>query len=96
MTSRYTALTLPELEAEEAALQCALDAARGRVSRWLPIETAPRDGTPVLAWCPKARRVILRINGTHMETWSIDPTGQFDCEPLYWMPLPPAPLAGEA
>jgi len=61
------------------------------MSNWQPIESAPRDGTRFLAWCPYVGRVIMRINGVHRETWAIDPSGRLSCDPSHWMPLPPAP-----
>lgn len=48
MTLRYTHLTIRELEADLASLESALEAKRGPVSPWRPIDTAPRDGTKIL------------------------------------------------
>lgn len=66
---------------------------------WKPIESAPRDGTRFLAWCPHVGRVIMRINGPHRETWAIDPSGRLGCYPSHWLPLPLPPTpenAGES
>lgn len=63
---------------------------------WLPIESAPKDGTRFLAWCPYVGRVIMRINGVHRETWAIDPSGRLGCNPTRWMPLPSEPETKEA
>ena len=62
---------------------------------WRDIESAPKDGTRFLAWCPYVGRVIMRIDGVHRETWAIDPSGRLGCNPTKWMPLPPAPEAGQ-
>lgn len=73
-------------------------------SGWRPIETAPRDGTPFLAWCEGTSP----INGLKRSYWGLchwddkgrdvfvhywdgDPAPDFP--PLYWMPLPPPPEA---
>lgn len=75
---------------------------RGREeSRWQPIETAPRDGTPVLlAWADSALAIAVWQNrnenleaDTYYEGW----VDQFDFvamsvdAPTYWMPLPAPP-----
>ena len=64
---------------------------------WQPIETAPRDGTPILVWLVKAHL------GTRIHVASLRPNislvGQmfaFDMpEMLLWMPLPPPPAADD-
>lgn len=61
-----------------------------RASGWLPIETAPRDGTAILA----ARETA--VYATH---WHVDKNAfvvrSFDklieCNPTHYMPLPPPP-----
>lgn len=72
------------------------------MSEWRPIETAPKDGTPVLLWvgvgmsepwAQTARWVNEPESG-----WSgwVDTYEGFDlAEPTHWMPLPapPSPLA---
>jgi hypothetical protein len=67
------------------------DALQTVVEAWLPIESAPRDGTRFLAWCPYVGRAIMRIHGLHRETWAIDPSGKLGCQPTHWMPLPKPP-----
>jgi hypothetical protein len=58
---------------------------------WQPIETAPKDGSPILGFMPKYFRgkggqsVILWLD---ME-WS--DMGAHPCDPSHWMPLPAAP-----
>ena len=44
-TNPYAGLTRIELEAEESALQAALESVRGKVSPWRPIESAPAAST---------------------------------------------------
>jgi hypothetical protein len=58
--------------------------------QWKPIETAPKDGSCVLAWFDDAEHHFLlywlndawRFKGTH-----INPI----IEPTHWMPLPEPP-----
>ena len=70
--------------------------------RWQPIETAPKDGTPILAavqftnlvtgysrWEQHAIWYDDEFGGVHPDT---DHGWEWD-DYLYWMPLPPAPLA---
>lgn len=70
-------------------------------SGWRGIETAPRDGTPFLAY----NRMVGVYNTAFTTHWpgfgSADyegfpcgfwsMLGAWDCQPTHWMPLPPAP-----
>lgn len=77
-----------------------LDEARAEIAKLRaerqprPIETAPRDGTEILAWCPRqgqrgAWRVVLYnpavVTGWRTSDWWIAVT------PTHWMPLPAGP-----
>ena len=71
--------------------------------KWQPIETAPRDGTSLLLWCPHYKRPI-RV-GTYeiwedfshgqsvskREYWSIGTFDSLEVLPTHWMPLPEPP-----
>jgi hypothetical protein len=63
---------------------------------WRPIETAPRDGTPVLVYGwrdPAFRGVVARypLGGSHwVVTWNGDALRGEEA-PTHWMPLPPSP-----
>jgi len=75
--------------AEVLALITRLRAAEARTA-WQPIETAPRDGTLVLAWHPHwggPDAVRCSSRGQWTADWL--PT----CAPTHWMPLPAAPEA---
>jgi len=74
-------------------------------SQWLPIETAPKDGTHILLWCPtrfqKDTKAMpftgrwLTGRGLSGGPWIIvnaDMAIQ-RVAPTHWMPLPPAPGA---
>lgn len=61
------------------------------MSDWQPIETAPRDGTPVLGYMPSyyqgkgGRSVILWLDGEWFDNRA------FATDPSHWMPLPDPP-----
>jgi hypothetical protein len=84
------------------AVRAALDA-HGRgpeppsASAWQPIETAPNDETPVLAWWSQYPYegylvVCQRSNGT----WTRNADGFGVQPPTHWMPLPPSPSSKKA
>ena len=71
---------------------------------WLPMDSAPKDGTPILAWCPiaplfgdtdatpdaEARVVWWETRGQ----WTSDRDLGNEVF-THWMPLPPSPKGGE-
>jgi hypothetical protein len=60
------------------------------IDRWLPIESAPKDGTLILAyyeaWCAPAYGVIRFCAGSWIDAFDIE-WGT----PTHWQPLPPPP-----
>lgn len=54
--------------------------------KWQPIETAPKDGTQILAWYPGLR-------STPVQTWWLPGANRWHLtgNPTHWQPLPPAP-----
>lgn len=70
---------------------------------WQPIETAPKDGTWVLAYSPDAAGgdyppvfiVQWRDDDDYPDggAWWLDHDAGFpvDADPSHWMPLPPKP-----
>lgn len=77
------------------------------MSEWQPIETAPKDGTPILVWADAYgwRSVFARVNAAFYEgAWRMygpilgEPTTQNksrqwlgEVQPTHWMPLPEGP-----
>lgn len=64
---------------------------------WQPIETAPKDGTNILAWWanPHAEPIIISWDG-HNGEWSlwcfcVDGSTAATEEFSHWMPLPEPP-----
>lgn len=70
--------------------------------QWLPIESAPKDGTEILLFEPRgavARRYSLNASSGTMfagrfktlyQSWSSTP-GDYQRKPTHWMPLPDPP-----
>ncbi len=73
------------------------------MSEWRPIETAPKDGTPVLVWdesmgsnkrdgCDDRRYAIGYVRcgwATPHGTWGN--RNNSHCSPTHWQPLPAPP-----
>jgi hypothetical protein len=68
----------------------------GAVEAWQPMETAPKDGTEILAyWGPKVDGGDNCIDTTIWHEWKWTDPEDTDTEyaaPTHWMPLPAAPL----
>lgn len=64
---------------------------------WEPIDTAPKDGTEILAW----DRMVLRVawqnpwddgnEGWHLGQFLMFGNETTHCQPTHWMPLPKGP-----
>jgi hypothetical protein len=64
-------------------------------TRWQPIETAPKDGTPLLfTWYGGPDQDVLPVTSGFWsrvaEYWYSEISGA-RCKPTHWMPLPPPP-----
>lgn len=77
------------------------------MSKWQPIETAPKDGTRVLLFRPRhgvvcgrwdddkyAKRVRPYWSNDQERLWGTLETR--DNQPTHWMPLPEPPVDGQA
>ena len=60
---------------------------------WEPIETAPKDGTPILGYARGDYTVVRWNKNGHYWTLCVCGTRADDGEwwPTYWLPLPPPP-----
>jgi len=103
LTTENIVLTLSDARRARTFLP-RLEAGSGEETDWQPIETAPKDGTPILArmlWYPRglhgreeyAERYfdILRWTTFNGGGWVHYMLGQ----PTHWMPLPPPPINQE-
>lgn len=72
---------------------------------WQPIETAPKDGTAILAWpiwgggfySPEGETQIAYVmRWEERKSIWVEASGEeyMQCSPTHWMPLPPAPKKG--
>lgn len=73
-------------------------ARRGAAMQWRPIETAPKDGTPLLLlWPDAAEKMAVMWWDDYCGGWM----GYYDginpgrMPPTHWMPLPPPPKGAE-
>jgi hypothetical protein len=65
-----------------------------KAAEWLPIETAPKDGTTVIAYRPTTPPHIEGMHwceGSWYWSFDGDGPGEFSVEPTHWMPLPQPP-----
>lgn len=67
---------------------------------WMPIESAPKDGTAILAMLPDSDMPAIihfrgpKANVTWRIAWDYSPLSEFS-QPTHWMPLPPLPVDTE-
>lgn len=68
---------------------------------WQPIESAPKDGTDLLLWCPVEHDVAV-AGFQHVgywddfsDGWQIPDTNMY-IQPTHWMPLPTSPRTSSA
>jgi hypothetical protein len=83
-------LLLADAIAEIERLRAAADGARVGAG-WQPIETAPKDGTPVLIAWSGTRFEAAKAHYEYGKWGGLSPTfgfDPFDRAPTHWMPLP--------
>jgi len=74
------------------------DAGKMVADGWLPIETAPKDGTEFLAWPCNTENGVIVVKSywyvhPSIQAWITDEIdcGDFDFSPTHWHPLPASP-----
>lgn len=65
-------------------------------AEWMPIETAPKDGTRLLVFVPPygsftAHNTFILLGGPKEDRWRVSGLINREAEPTHWMPLPPPP-----
>jgi hypothetical protein len=65
------------------------------MSEWQPIETAPKDGTPVDLWTAEDGRFADACWNSTRRRWETQWERLANSVPTHWMPLPPPPAAEE-
>ncbi len=88
-----TDITLPPMPQgvpyqESVLVAYARAAMKLNAPQWQPIETAPKDGRPVLGIHHGSSRAFEMYRGPH--GWWLD-TKDRRRDPSYWMPMPPPP-----
>ena len=61
---------------------------------WQPIETAPKDGTNILVWCPERNRVYLVYWDEFADDWFAFTDRWISKVVSHWMPVPKPPAGG--
>ena len=67
------------------------------MSKWKPIDSAPKDGTPILCWFDgvQPEPIVLKYVGGYLYTWGLpngNNCGEYNEEYItHWMPLPAPP-----
>lgn len=61
------------------------------MSKWQPIDTAPKDGTQFLAWDGVCVENIKWWSGMWVTSWCNDADYANHGAPTHWMPLPEPP-----
>lgn len=73
---------------------------RPKLVRWLPIGTAPRDGTRFLSsigvggCMPEIEVVLYNVENNEWRTYAYDPPNIEESWMTHWMPLPEPPALG--
>lgn len=66
------------------------------VQEWRPIETAPKDGTVVIAWFGSSQSPYAESVSCQNGEWFYSHDGDKpSLHPSHWLPLPPPPSSAE-
>lgn len=67
----------------------------GESGGWLPIETAPKDGTYIIGFCIASRSQVIVSWHEDRDAWLTETCAWFGKETLsHWTPLPTPPAGG--
>jgi len=58
---------------------------------WVPIKSAPQDGTYIVAWLGDVQRVAVICWTQMLGRYRWYEPGMGGCAPTHWMPLPAPP-----
>lgn len=82
--------------------QCADAGSLPALAGWQPIETAPKDGTVILACDEWGGMFVVKWTACGPKgQWDLTEVGSYatdawpSSDPTHWMPLPPPPVQGE-
>jgi hypothetical protein len=97
LSGKYKDMSIREIiEAYEAAKPEQQTSREDELVGWQPIETAPKDGTKIIVYRPKADTGYIPHVG--MDYWMKTSYGSYcwgksriDTKPTHWMPFPPSP-----
>lgn len=64
------------------------------MSKWQPIETAPRDGRRVLV-CSEGRHMFVAFWDSKYWGWRVSRDSVVAADPTHWQPLPDPPTGTE-
>jgi hypothetical protein len=59
--------------------------------KWLPIESAPQDGTGIILRRRKRVGAAAWVSHKEYEGWTVGQDGDYWDDPTHWMQLPAAP-----
>lgn len=88
---------LLQLLLEEITAIAVGDRQQSDATKWQPIETAPKDGTPILGWAEGVTATVYWYKGRTESWWQLAVVGSF-CDDGEWVPelwreLPESPFA---
>jgi hypothetical protein len=79
---------------DDSSIDSAASALSAGLGAWLPIETAPKDGTGIIV-CSDTGNVWCNVKWEKRpragERWEHFTLGAIRFHPIYWMPIPKAP-----
>lgn len=64
-------------------------------TQWRPIETAPKDGTKILAWYDGQGHLLVHWGYAYGIRGWLDRNGNIEYTPTHWMPFPKPPQEGK-